>query len=450
MINEYQTKTELNPTLWSGDRLRPKLRVAFLKIANAFYKFLEIPPEAEIMDIVLIGSNANYNWNEHSDIDLHVLINYLQIDSNYHMANKYLHAKKSVWNANYPLEYKGMRIELYAQDSAQELHASTGIYSVLHGKWIRKPDPDVISIDDSIIELKAEPYEYEIDSLELDDPHLQQKISVIKQRLRDLRQSGLDAAGEYSIENLAYKYLRNKGYLDRLKELEHSYTMADLQIETQLTESMYGKTKQRVKRFLAAIDTEKEETKEAFRMLMRHINGETLTAEEWKFVRGQMKDVVKLLGLTTMAIVPGGTLVALLAKAVKADKYMLPSAFKNKPEDKEVTESLINHINGTSKLNTDGWKHVISKTNAVLDSMGQWKHPGKCTLIPTQTGRITMKNVPHEVFGIDNTGHSIMMSPDQEYEFPGRLVFEIPNTAQWKTMIMQLQNAAKNGANYAK
>jgi hypothetical protein len=353
MINEYQTKSQLNPTLWSGDRLRPKLRVAFLKIANAFYKFLEIPPEAEIMDIVLIGSNANYNWNEHSDIDLHVLINYLQIDPNYHMANKYLHAKKSVWNANYPLEYKGMRIELYAQDSAQELHASVGIYSVLHGKWIRKPDPDVVSIDDSIIELKAEPYQYEIDSLELDDPHLEQKIATLKKRLRDLRQSGLDAAGEYSVENLAYKHLRNKGYLDKLKELEHRYTMADLQIES----------------------------------------------------------------------------------------------VTNTPD---VTESLIQHVTGTAKLTAPDWKRVMQQTDAVMDPMGQWRYPGRCTMIPTANGQITMQNVPHEVLGIDTTGHSIMMSPGQQYKFPGRLVFEIPNTAQWQTMIMQLQNALKNGTRYAK
>lgn len=31
-----------------------------------------------------------------------------------------------------------------------------------------------------------------------------------------MRQDGLDKNGEFSIENLAFKYLRNEGYLERL------------------------------------------------------------------------------------------------------------------------------------------------------------------------------------------------------------------------------------------
>jgi hypothetical protein len=59
-----------------------------------------------------------------------------------------------------------------------------------------------------------------------------------------------------------------------------------------------------------------------------------------------------------------------------------------------------------------------------------------------------MQSVAHPVLGIDNTGHMQMMQPEQQYQFPGKLVFEIPHTAQWQTMIMQLQNAVKNGTRY--
>jgi hypothetical protein len=38
----------------------------------------------------------------------------------------------------------------------------------------------------------------------------------------------------------------------------------------------------------------------------------------------------------------------------------------------------------------------------------------------------------------------IMMHPEYDYQFPGRNVFEIPHTAQWKTMVMQIQNALNN------
>jgi len=162
-----------------------------------------------------------------------------------------------------------------------------------------------------------------------------------------------------------------------------------------------------------------------------------------------MKDVVKMLGLTTMAVVPGGSLVALLGKALKMDKYMLPSSLQT-PDEEEVTESLIMHVTGKKSLDSDGWDNIIKKTRAVTDPMGQWKHPGKCTMIPTDNGGITMRNVPHPVLGIDETGHMLMMAPEHDYRFPGRNVFEIPHTAQWQTMIMQLQNSMNNGSIYAK
>lgn len=453
MLNEYETQSQLNPKLWEGDELRPKVRLAFIKIAKAFYDFLDISQYADVEDIILIGSNANYNWTEHSDIDLHVLINYLKVDSNYHIVNNYFHAKKSVWNENYPLTYKGMNIELYAQDSQQKLHSSVGVYSVMKGKWIKKPDSATISVDDTAIEIKAEPYEYEIDSLKLDDPNIEQKIQNLKNRLKHLRQTGLDAEGEYSVENMAYKHLRNKGYLERLKQLEKKSSMANLAVEHVMTEwstrDVYNNSKDKLKKFVGAMKTEKDETKMALSMLLQYINGQKLSPTEWKWIGNQMKDVVKILGLTTMAVAPGGSLVAILAKALKADKYLLPSSMQKvetKPD--EVTESLIMHVTGQKRLQAPDWKQIMQKTNGVMDMQGQWAHPGRCTMIPTMDGGITMQNVPHPVLGIDNTGHMQMMHPEQQYQFPGKLVFEIPHTAQWQTMIMQLQNAVQNGTRY--
>jgi hypothetical protein len=452
MINEYETQSTLNPKLWDGDKLQPKLRIGFLKIANAFYDFLEV--QCDIKDIIIIGSSANYNWTKHSDIDLHVVINYLDVNDNMHIVNNYMHAKKSIWNNTHPLTYKGMNIELYAQDANDNLHSSVGVYSVMRGKWIRKPSSDTVSIDDAAIQQKADPYEYEIDSLRETDPHIEQKIKNIKQRLRHLRQSGLDAEGEYSVENMAYKHLRNKGFIERLKQLEQQVALSSLKIETVINETnmadTYTKAKDKVKNFISAMRTEKDETKQALVMVLRHINGEKLTAEEWRWVRGQMKDVVKLLGLTTVAIMPGGSLVALLAKATKMDKHLLPSAFHTPQDEKDITESLIMHVTRKQPLDAPGWANIIKKSGGVVDARGQWEHPGVCTMIPTTDGAITMRDVPHPVLGIDETGHMLMMRPEHDYQFPGRNVFEIPHTGQYQTMVMRLRNQLNNGSIDAK
>jgi len=432
MIREYTTQRTLNPKLWNDGQLRPKLRAGFLKIANEFYKFLDV--DATVKDIIIIGSSANYNWTKHSDIDLHVVINYGQVGDNLHLVKNYMHAKKSIWNENYPLSFKGMNIELYAQDVNEKLHSTVASYSLMQDKWLTKPTADMVSIDDTIIQQKAEPYEYEIDSLKASDPHIEKKIQSIKNRLHHLRQTGLDAEGEYSIENMAYKHLRNQGYLERLKRLEQKVTMGRLSVENAVNEfnipKMIDKGKSQVKGFMDAMKNETLETK-----------------QEWSWVRGQMKDVVKLLGLTTVAVAPGGSLLAILAKALKVDKYMLPSSFK-KTDEKEVTESLIMHVTKKKPLDASGWDNIMKKTNAVETPQGQWEHPGRCTMIPSNA--ITMKHVAYPVLGIDDTGHMQMMQPEQQYEYPGSRVFEIPHTAQWQTMIMQLQNAIKNGTRYAK
>lgn len=62
----------------------------------------------------------------------------------------------------------------------------------------------------------------------------------------------------------------------------------------------------------------------------------------------------------------------------------------------------------------------------VVDPRGQWAHPGKRTIVPTPTGRITMQGVPYPVYGQDETGFGQMMYPGGEYKFPGQMVDEIP------------------------
>jgi len=238
MIQEYQTQNTLNPKLWDGDQLKPGLRLKLLKIAKYFYEFLGI--DAPVKGIILTGSSVNYNWTENSDIDLHILINYKDINDSIPLVRDYMMAKKSIWNNTYPLKYKGMPIELYAQDE-NEPHASTGVYCLTCDKWLKIPDPEQVSIDDEEINKKADPYKYEIDHLSYEDPQLLMKVNSIKRRLKQMRQTGLEAAGEYSVENLAFKELRNTGYLEKLAAMAKDYTYQTLDLGETYADSGLGK-----------------------------------------------------------------------------------------------------------------------------------------------------------------------------------------------------------------
>lgn len=64
------------------------------------------------------------------------------------------------------------------------------------------------------------------------------------------------------------------------------------------------------------------------------------------------------------------------------------------------------------------------KHDVIYSNLGQWKYPGQVTRIPS--GDITMQGVPYPVYGEDNLGHSQMMYPGMDYQFPGQYVTEIP------------------------
>ena len=69
------------------------------------------------------------------------------------------------------------------------------------------------------------------------------------------------------------------------------------------------------------------------------------------------------------------------------------------------------------------------KKDIIVDPMGQWKHPGKNTRIPSSS--ITMKGVNYPVLGVSNTGQKQMMQPGKEYNFPGAdYVDEYPQMAK--------------------
>lgn len=62
----------------------------------------------------------------------------------------------------------------------------------------------------------------------------------------------------------------------------------------------------------------------------------------------------------------------------------------------------------------------------IISERGQWDYPGQPTAVPTPSGRITMKGVEDDLLGIDNLGNTQYMTPGNEYQFEGDMVYEIP------------------------
>jgi len=229
-VSSIQYHDKLNPLIWDNGKLKDDVREIILKNAKHFIEFSGLE-NLNYKDIILTGSMANYNYNENSDLDIHIILNYEQISNNEEFADEFLRMKKSIWNDRYPIQVKGHEVEMYYQDS-EEAHHSTGTYSILKDEWIIEPTKKIIDIDTDNIKQKGAQLMYEIDDLKnTKDPDIfLKKYDILKDKIKKMRQSGLEKEGEFSTENLVFKILRNNGYLKELVDLKKEYLTKKLSL----------------------------------------------------------------------------------------------------------------------------------------------------------------------------------------------------------------------------
>ena len=96
------------------------------------------------------------------------------------------------------------------------------------------------------------------------------------------------------------------------------------------------------KEFIENIKNENDETKEAFDLLLKESRGQLLdsdgnvrdlTIKEKEQIREQAVDVLRVIGLTSLTLLPGGTLVFVLLRVFKLNDHILPSSFKKKKNE---------------------------------------------------------------------------------------------------------------------
>ena len=225
IIKSFTSQETLNPKIWDeDDNLRNKVRERLLEIANEFIDFLGVPIIVD--DIIFTGSLSNYNWSEFSDIDLHVVCDFEQFDQEIIDIYKELFkVKKTIFNTNHDITIYGYEVELYVQDSG-EAHFSSGVYSVMLDEWIEKPKKENPKIDITLLKKKISHWVEMIETIvensnlkEIDE--VREYIKKFKDKLKKYRSVGLKKEGEYSLENLVFKYLRRSGHLDKIFNLEN-------------------------------------------------------------------------------------------------------------------------------------------------------------------------------------------------------------------------------------
>jgi predicted nucleotidyltransferase len=203
----------LNPAIWDNNKLNPEIKEKLLQIGKDFYADTET--DAPLKDILFVGSLANYNWSDTSDFDVHVVIDFKEVDENVELVEKLVNALKSKWNDEHDIHLKGHNVEVYIQDVNKE-NRSTGVYSLMQDKWLSEPQKENIEIDKEKIQEKYNDFVRKINSA-LKAQDIDKLKSIVKD-VYDMRQAGLDKSGELSTENLVFKILRNRNYIEKLKQ----------------------------------------------------------------------------------------------------------------------------------------------------------------------------------------------------------------------------------------
>ena len=215
-------KDSLYPKFWKNNKLNPIVARKLMEIADDIIRSLDLG--AEIKDIIITGSIASYNWHDLSDIDLHILLDFEEIDENFDLVKRMLDQTRINWNKKHNILIDGKEVELYFQHY-DEPHEADGIWSLELEKWISEPVNQNPEIDIKTTEKKAEAIAVQIEHIfdlfqEEKFKEAYEYADKVKNKISKMRQVGLSDNGIYSPENLAFKMLRNADYLDKLSALK--------------------------------------------------------------------------------------------------------------------------------------------------------------------------------------------------------------------------------------
>jgi predicted nucleotidyltransferase len=220
VFKSFQIKDELCPKMWANEQLKPEIRKQLFKIAVDFFTKLELPDEIKLKDVLLVGSLANYNWSEYSDIDIHLVVDFSQFKEDEEFIKKFFDAQKNLYNIKHDIKIAGHDVEVYVQDKNEKIHAG-GIYSIPKDSWKRMPTKNRFTVDRKNVKLKVDKFFDKIKSIEHaykkeNYKDVITKIDALKDSIKKMRQSGLEKGGEYSIENIVFKVLRRTDFMELL------------------------------------------------------------------------------------------------------------------------------------------------------------------------------------------------------------------------------------------
>lgn len=214
---------ELNPVLWSNNKLRKEVKEKIMNLVDEFQSTLDIP--LTILDINIVGSNASYNYTDKSDVDVHIITNFEEYGYPQEFIEAAMNSFKTNFNNKYDINYGGYNVEVYVED-VKSSPQSNGIYSVVRDEWIKEP----VKLNPIEVDLEPELTEFTNRINQILSNGTEEDILRVIDDLYLLRRNSLVVDGEFGKGNLIFKQIRNDGLLDALKDKRIELSSRELSI----------------------------------------------------------------------------------------------------------------------------------------------------------------------------------------------------------------------------
>lgn len=246
-VSNLELKDELNPKIWDGNELKQEIRLKLLKVTKMFLDSLDLP-NLKYKDIVMTGSLTNKNYTDESDVDVHIIVDYDDINQDKDLLLDYFKLKKNEWGDKYHITLYGYPVEVFVQDDKQ-VRDWTSVYSLINNEWVQNVElKDKQKVDKEYIKKEAlsmindiENWEKEVKNPENYDKILSD-IEKFMEKLRTMRSKGLEKGGEMDNDNLIFKLLRTGGFLDKISKIKETIINKELSLDEQnlLSEKIYN------------------------------------------------------------------------------------------------------------------------------------------------------------------------------------------------------------------
>ena len=214
---------------FDGTRLKEAVRDKSISFANARFAELGLPG-LKIVDMLYVGSLASFEYDDLSDVDIHIIIDPASFPGEKAMLRRYLSKVNDLNEFLYNrVTFYGRKADFtfYADTVENRIEPGVGIYSLFAQNWPSEPQPAPIRF--SRARVLAELKDYIARYNDLARTYGQSKqgfncelFSELREEVRLYRRKGIAKDGIRSTENIVYRSLRrvNGNLLRQMEDLE--------------------------------------------------------------------------------------------------------------------------------------------------------------------------------------------------------------------------------------